>query len=78
MVMLHYKLNGISKYSNMVANILPSPTHLTLGIGSIGKNSTFSEHGPVAYQIKGNHECTYIVATILLADHLTPLPPPCR
>ena len=25
-------------------------------MGSIGQNSTFSEHGHVAYQIKGNHE----------------------
>ena len=26
------------------------------GMGSIGQNSTFSEHGHVAYQIKRNHE----------------------
>ena len=42
----------------MVANILhaesPSPT--TLGMGSIGKNSTFTEHGHAACQIKWNHE----------------------
>ena len=25
-------------------------------VGSIGQNSTFSEHGHVAYQIKGNHQ----------------------
>ena len=31
-----------------------SPT--TLGIGSKGQNSTFSEHGHVAYNIKGNLE----------------------
>ena len=39
------------------ANILPttSPsTTPTLGVGSKGQNSTFSEHGHVAYQIKGN------------------------
>ena len=28
----------------------------TLGLGSIDRKSTFSEHGHVAYQIKGNHE----------------------
>ena len=31
----------------------PSPT---LVMGSIGQTSTFSEHGHVAYQIKGNHQ----------------------
>ena len=30
--------------------------HLTQGLGSKGQNSTFSEHGHFAYQIKGNHE----------------------
>ena len=28
----------------------------TLGMGSIGQNSTLSEHGHVAYLIKGNQE----------------------
>ena len=28
----------------------------TLGTGSVGLNSTFSENGHVAYQIKENHE----------------------
>ena len=28
----------------------------TLGMGLIGQNSTFSEYGHVAYQIKGNHK----------------------
>ena len=43
----------------MVANILstdPLPHTHTLGMGSIGQKSTFSEHGHVAYQIKRNHE----------------------
>ena len=40
----------------------------TLGMGSIGQNSTFLEHGHVAYQIKGNHECTNMVANILPAE----------
>ena len=31
-------------------------TPLTQGLGSKGQNSTFSEHGHFAYQIKGNHE----------------------
>ena len=45
----------------MVANIspgesIPTPITLTLRLGSKGQNSNFSEHGHVAYQIKGNHE----------------------
>ena len=27
-----------------------------MGMWSIGQKSTFSEHGYIAYQIKGNHE----------------------
>ena len=57
MVMLHVK------FKNMVANILPEDPHTpppphppVLGMRSIGQNSTFSEHGHVAYQIKRNHE----------------------
>ena len=42
-------------------------------MGSIGQNSTFPEHGHVAYQFKGNHEySTCIVANMLPADY----PPP--
>ena len=51
----------------MVANILtadPLPTPDSGG-GVKGKNSTFSEHGHVAYQIKVNHECNNMVAHIL-------------
>ena len=33
----------------------PHPDPLTLGLGSKGQNSFFSEHGHVAYQIKENH-----------------------
>ena len=43
----------------MVANILladPPPPPTTLVMGSLGLNSTFSEHDHVAYQIKCNHE----------------------
>ena len=77
--MLHIKVNGIKKYSNMVASILHAdprpPTHLTKGMGSIGKNLTFSEQGYVAYQIKENHECSNMVPNILPADPPPPLPP---
>ena len=50
------------------------PNHLTLGLGSVGKNSTFSQRGQIAYQIKGNHECRIMVANILPVDPY-PLPP---
>ena len=33
-----------------------------------GQTSTLSEHGHVAYQIKGNHKCSNMVAKILPAD----------
>ena len=42
-----------------------------LGMGSKILNSTFSEHGHVAYQIKENHECGNMVPNIMLADTLT-------
>ena len=38
----------------MVANILPTDTPLTQGVGSKGKTISFSESRNVAYQIKGN------------------------
>ena len=56
MVMLHIKLKEITKCSSMVVTILPSDPSLTLLFGSKGQNSTCSEHGHVAYQIKGNHQ----------------------
>ena len=42
--------------------------------GSKGRNSIFSEHGHVAYQIKGNHACGNMVANILPADPQSPRP----
>ena len=49
----------------------------TLGMGSIGQSSTFSEYGHGAYQIKENHKCSNMVANILPEDHPPPtLPPP--
>ena len=41
-------------------------------MGSKVQNSTFSEHGHVAYQIKEKHKCSSMVPNILLADTLTP------
>ena len=58
MVMVHINLKRITKCSNMVAIILAADPHsfTTLGMGSIGQNSTLSEHDHVVYQIKWNHE----------------------
>ena len=38
----------------MVANILPTDTPSTQGVGSKGQTIAFSESSHVAYQIKGN------------------------
>ena len=54
----------------MVGNILPEEPP-PLGVLSIGLNTTFSEQGHVACQIKWNHECTNMVGNILPED-----PPP--
>ena len=54
-----------SKYFASRPSYLP-----TLGMGSVVQNSTFLEHGYVAYQIKENQECTNIVANILPTDPL--------
>ena len=48
------------------------PQPLILVLGSKGQNSTLLERGHGAYQIKGNHECSDMVANILPADHLPP------
>ena len=65
MVMLHIKLNGITKSSIMVENIFPADT---LGVKRLEQNSTFSEQCHVAYQIRGNQECSKMVANDLPAD----------
>ena len=46
----------------------PLAPSLALVVESKGQNSTFSEHGHVAYKIKGNHKCSNMVANILPAD----------
>ena len=52
----------------MVANILPTDTPLTQGVGSKGQTISFSESSHVAYQIKGelsteHYESKYAVIT---------------
>ena len=46
------------------------------GVRVKGQSSTLSEHDHVAYQIKGNHKCSNLVANILPADPpSSPAPP---
>ena len=72
-VMLHIKLKLHShKFSNIVANMLPADHPAQpMELVSKGQNSTFSEHGHVAHQVKWNYVCSIIVANILPAE------PPC-
>ena len=44
-----------------------SASHFLDGRRGVDQNSTFSEHGHVAYQIKGNHEFSRVKANILIA-----------
>ena len=60
----------VGKYFARIPLPHPPPT---LGMGSVGQNSTYSEYGHVAYQMKQNKECSKMVANILPAD---PLPHP--
>ena len=49
----------------MVANILPTDTPSTQGMGSKGQTIFFSENSHVAYQIKANDAGSNMVANIL-------------
>ena len=55
----------------MVANILPTDTPWTQGVGSKGQTISFTESSRVAYQIKADDAGSNMVANILLTD--TPL-----
>ena len=78
MVMLHIELKGITgaatcnkqQHGSEYYARRPHPP-LTLGVKRLKFN--FSEHGHIAYKIKGNHECSNMVANILpAAPLLTP------
>ena len=64
MVMLYIKL----KLMTLVANILPTDTPLTPGVGSKGQTIYFSESSHVAYQIKADDAGSNTVANILPTD----------
>ena len=55
----------------MVANILPTDTSSTQGVGSKGQTICFSESSHVAYQIKADETGSKMVENILPTD--TPL-----
>ena len=55
----------------MVANILPTNTPSTQGVGSKGQTISFSESSHVAYQIKADEAGSNMEANILPTD--TPL-----
>ena len=55
----------------MVANILPTDTPSTQGLGSKGQTSSFSESSHVAYQIKTDDAGSNMVANILPTDTLS-------
>ena len=52
----------------MVANILPTDTPLTQGVGSKGQTIYFSESSHVTYQIKAEDAGSNMVANILPTD----------
>ena len=52
----------------MVANILPTDTPSTQGVGSNGQIIYFSESSHVAYQIKADDAGSNMVANILPTD----------
>ena len=56
----------------MVANILPTGTPSTQGVGSKGQTIYFSVSSPVAYQIKADEAGSNMVANILPTHTLDP------
>ena len=57
MVMLHINFKGITNAATWQQIFFPAdPPPLTLEMGSIGQQLTFSELNHAAYEIKGNHE----------------------
>ena len=63
-----YQIEADDASSNMVANIFPTDTPLTQGLGSKGQTIYFSESSHVAYQIKADDAGSNMVANILPTD----------
>ena len=60
-----YQIKADNVCSYMVANILPTDTPLTQGVGSKGQTIYFYERSHVAYQIKGNGAQSTMKANML-------------
>ena len=72
MVILHKKIKGNHKCSNMVVNILPAAPPPSPDPRVKRLTLTFAGHDHVAYQIKGNREYSNMEANILPAASLSP------
>ena len=64
-----YQIKADDAGSNMVANILPTDTPSTQGMGSKGQTISFSESSHVAYQIKDNWAQSTMKANMLSFTH---------
>ena len=60
-----YQIKADDVGNNMVANILPTDTPSTQGVGSKGQTIYFSESSHVVYQIKADDAGSNMVANIL-------------
>ena len=60
-----YQIKADDAGSNMIANILPTDTPSTQGVGSKGQTISFSESSHVAYPIKGNRAQSTMKANML-------------
>ena len=63
-----YQIKADDAGSNMVANILPTDTPWTQGVGSKGQTISFSQSSHVAYQIKADDAGSNMVCNILPTD----------
>ena len=63
-VMLHITLKGITNATTWQQIFCPQTSTHPPTLGVTSKCQLFSEHGHVAYQIKGNHKCSNMVAKI--------------
>ena len=68
MLQLANQIKADNAGSNQVANILPTDTPSTQGVGSKGQTISFSESSHVAYQIKVDDAGSNMVANILPTD----------
>ena len=67
-----YQIKADDSGSNRVANILPTDSPSTQGVGSKVQALSFSESSHVAYQIKADDAGSNMVANILPTDTLDP------